>query len=118
MVDTVRLLRPGAATYDPATGATVQPDPRVLHGGPARVKPAVAVSEGADVGQRLVVKSRYEVALPWAAMPIAVDRVLPGDQVEVIASPDPRLVGMLLWVTSVGESATATAWRLSAEDRS
>lgn len=118
MVDTVRLVRPGTEHYDPVTGTTTQPDARTLYEGPARCKAAQAVSETADFGQRLLVQRRYEVALPWSAAPLAVDRVLPGDQVLVTASPDPRLVGMVLWVTSVGESATATAWRLSVEDRS
>jgi hypothetical protein len=118
MVDTVRLVRPGADVYDPATGATGQPDARTLYQGPGRVKPAIAHVLGVEAGQRQVVLRRYQVALPWSAMPLAVDRVVPGDQVVVAASPDPRLAGMTLWVTSVGESATATAWRLEAEDRS
>jgi hypothetical protein len=118
MVDTVRLVRPGTDVYDPGSGATVQPDARTLYAGQARVKPAQAVSETAQVGERLVIQRRYEIAIPWSAIPLAVDRVLPGDQVLVDASPNPRLAGMTLWVTSVGESSTATAWRLIAEDRS
>ncbi|MFD0405017.1 DUF6093 family protein [Kitasatospora sp. NPDC127116] len=118
MLDTVRLVRPGQDVYDPATGATGQPDARVLYSGPARVKPIVAQDQGIEAGQRQVVLRRYQVALPWSAMPLAVDRVVAGDQVLVDVSPDPRLVGMTLWVTSVSESATATAWRLETEDRS
>jgi hypothetical protein len=118
MVDTVRLVRPGTDVYDPATGVTTQPDARTLYSGPGRVKPVVAEHLAAEVGQRQVVLRRYQVALPWSAMPLAADRVVPGDQVVVDASPDPRLAGMTLWVTSVGESATATAWRLETEDRS
>jgi hypothetical protein len=117
MVDTVRLQRPGADVYNPVTGVTTRTDPRALYTGRGRVKPAVAVAEDAEVGERNVVRRRYEVALPWSAAPLAAERVLPGDQVAVTASPDPRLVGMVLTVTSVGESATATAWRLSAEER-
>lgn len=119
MVDTVRLQRPGADVYDPATGATVQPDARPLYEGPGRVKPASdSVQQATEAGERAITTRRYEVALPWSAMPLAVDRVLPGDQVEVLASPDARLAGLVLWVESVSESATATAWRLTAEDRS
>lgn len=117
MLDTVRLVRPGQPVYDPATGATTTPGPRVLYAGKARTKP-VLHSRDAVAGERLVVKHRYEVALPWSALPPDTDRVLPGDQVVVDASPDPRLTGMVLWVESVAESATATAWRISAEDRS
>ncbi|MEU1421476.1 DUF6093 family protein [Kitasatospora sp. NPDC005751] len=122
MLDTVRLVRPGVDVYDPVTGATVQPDARVLYGGldgaRARVKPFDAMSEDVQAGQRAVVLRRYEVALPWSAAPAGGERPGPGDLVEVVASPDARLVGLALWVTSVGESATATAWRLSTEDRS
>ncbi|PJN24060.1 DUF6093 family protein [Kitasatospora sp. CB02891] len=116
MVDTVQVLAPGSPVYDSATGATVRPDSRVLYSGRARVKPAAAVSETAQTGQRLVVQRRYEVALPWSVA--ALGTVVPGVQVVVDASPDPRLAGLTLWVTSVAESATATAWRLAAEDRS
>ncbi|MFF7991767.1 DUF6093 family protein [Kitasatospora xanthocidica] len=118
MLDTVRLVRPGTDVYNPATGATTQPDARTLYSGPARVKPNIAHVLDVEAGQRQVVLRRYQVALPWSAMPLAVDRIVPGDQVLVDSSPDPRLAGMTLWVTSVGESATATAWRLETEDRS
>lgn len=118
MLDRVHLVRPGEDVYDPATGATIQPDARLLYDGRARVKPAVAVAEDVQAGQRAVVQRRYEVALPYSVIPLAVDRILPGDQVKVITSLDPRLAGLTLWVTSDGFSATATAWRLSTEDRS
>ncbi|MDH6709750.1 hypothetical protein P3T27_006499 [Kitasatospora sp. MAA19] len=118
MLDTVRLVRPGKDVYDPATGATGQPDARVLYQGPARVKPNVVQERDVQAGQREVVLRRYQVALPWSAMPLAVDRVVAGDQLIVDASPDLRLAGMTLWVTSVGESSTATAWHLGVEDRS
>ncbi|MEV7358203.1 DUF6093 family protein [Kitasatospora sp. NPDC091276] len=118
MLDTVRLVRPCADVYDPATGATTRPDARTLYQGPARVKPNVVQDQGVQAGQRQVVLRRYQVSLPWSALPLAAARVVAGDQVVVDASPDPRLAGMTLWVTSVGESATATAWRLETEDRS
>ncbi|MGW4803001.1 DUF6093 family protein [Kitasatospora sp. NPDC004272] len=115
MIDTVRLLLPGQPVYNSATGQTSHPLTE-LYSGPARVKPTQSVSEDANLGQRLVVQRRYEVALPWSA--VATARVVPGVQVVVDASPDLRLTGRTLWVTSVAESATATAWRLAAEDRS
>lgn len=118
MLDTVRLVRPGADVYDPVTGVTGQPDARALYEGPGRVKPALAEDHGADAGERRAVLRRYEIALPFSAAPLATDRVVPGDQVEVLTSPDARLAGLTLWVTSVGYSATATAWRISGEDRS
>ncbi|MCG6499460.1 DUF6093 family protein [Kitasatospora sp. A2-31] len=118
MVDTVRLVRPGTDVYNPTTGSTTQPDARTLYSGPARVRPFRAEEIEEQAGQRQVVLRRYEVALPWSSMPLGGDRVVPGDRVEVTASLDPRLASLALWVTSVGESATATAWRIAAEDRS
>jgi hypothetical protein len=119
MVDTVRLQRPGTDVYNAATGATTQPDARVLYEGPGRVKPTADSSQQAtEVGERAVATRRYEVALPWSTVPLAADRVVPGDQVLVVTSPDPRLAGRVLWVEAVQESATATAWRITAEDRS
>lgn len=118
MLDTVRLVRPGADVYDPATGVTGQPDARTLYEGRGRVKPAQAEDRDVDAGQRAVVLRRYEIALPFSTVPLAADRVVPGDRIEVLTSPDARLAGLTLWVTSVGYSATATAWRISGEDRS
>lgn len=118
MTDQVRLVLPGEDVYNPDSGATTGPDPRVLYAGPARVKPAIAVEEDVQAGDREVVKRRYQVALPFSAIPLAVDRVMPGAQVLVDSSADPRLPGRTLWVTSVSYSATATAWRLIVEDRS
>jgi hypothetical protein len=118
MTDTIRLVRPGTDVYNPATGATTQPDARTLYQGPARVKPALAQDRGVQAGQRQVVLRHYRVALPWPVAPLGVERVVAGDQVVVDAAGDARLVGMTLWITSVGESSTATAWRLEAEDRS
>lgn len=118
MVDTIRLERAAADVYNPATGDTDEGPPQVLYAGPARVKPLIAHSQDVRAGERAVVIRRYEVALPWASVPAVAARVLPDDRVTVTASPDPRLSGLDLWVTSVGESATATAWRIVVEDRS
>lgn len=116
MVDVVRLYRPGVPVFDRETGTDVPGPDTELYAGPGRVKPVQALSNDVQAGDREVVLRRYEVALPWSALP--GDRVLPGDVVAVTASPDGRLVGLRLWVTGVEYSATATAWRLATEDRS
>ncbi|MFI9332008.1 DUF6093 family protein [Kitasatospora sp. NPDC052868] len=116
MIDQITLLRPGPDIYDPVTGETTPGTGQTLYTGPARVKPFQAVSEDVPAGERAVVLRRYEVALPWTTVPAG--QVLPGDRVLVTASPDPRLAALDLWVTSAGASATATAWRIEAEDRS
>lgn len=118
MLDQITLLRPGPDTYDPVTGDTTPGAGQTLYTGRARVKPFRAMDEDVQAGERAVVLRRYEIALPWSQVPAGGLRVLPGDHVRVDTSDDARLVGRVLWVTSDGESATATAWRISAEDRS
>ncbi|MER7155033.1 DUF6093 family protein [Streptomyces lydicus] len=100
-----------SGTESPGTGA-------VLYTGQARVK-AVARSRGeeVDAGEHNVTLREYTISVPWgsAAPP---ERVVPGATVDVDESPDARLVGLRLWVTGVEYGSTATAWRISAEDRS
>jgi hypothetical protein len=60
----------------------------------------------------------YVVSLPFTAMPADGQTVQPGDQIQVTASADLRLVGRTLWVEVSQLNAQATAWRISAEDRS
>ncbi|GAA1164163.1 hypothetical protein F4556_002363 [Kitasatospora gansuensis] len=115
MRETVRLLRPGADVYDPGTGQTTTSSTE-LHSGQARVKPVEAIGEAVQAGDREVSLRRYEIALPWATVP--AQPVQPGDLVEVLTSPDPRMAGLVLHVTGTQYSAAATAWRLSGEDRS
>jgi hypothetical protein len=119
MRDTVRLYSQDPDTFDRETGTTVPGQTHVLYEGIARVKP-VAQASGEDVqaGDREVRLLEYRVSLP-AGTPLPPDtRVLPGMQVEVLASPDTRMVGLNLWVTGANYGDQATAWRLSTEDRS
>lgn len=119
MVDTLRLVRPGAPVFDRDTGAEVPGPVTTLYEGPGRVRAMTqATGQQVQAGEREVVLRGYEVALPWSAPVLGGGRVVPGDVVAVDGSPDARLVGLQLWVTSVQYGATATAWRLSAEDRS
>lgn len=119
MVDSVRLYRQAPDAFDRSTGSAVPGQQTTLYAGKARVKP-VAQSTGEDVqaGEREVILREYEVALPWSTVLPGGGRVLAGDRIEVQASPDVRLSGLTLWVTGTQFSATATAWRISAEDRS
>ncbi|MFE1358854.1 DUF6093 family protein [Streptomyces harbinensis] len=116
MPDTIRLHRPGEEVWDRETG-TAQPGPDlVLYEGIARVKVAQLTTNEVQSGEQEVMLRQYRVAVPFAAIPAA--RVERGDIVLVLTSPDPRLGGLRLWVSSVHYSATATAWRIIAEDRS
>ncbi|MFE0651054.1 DUF6093 family protein [Streptomyces sp. NPDC059534] len=115
--ETVRLYRPGTAAFDWDTGTDGSSAPLALYSGPARVKP-VARSRGEEVeaGEVNVTLREYTVSLPWGTD--VSERPAVGDLVEVSASPDARMVGLRLWVTGIEFSSTATAWRISAEDRS
>lgn len=119
MRDTVRLYSQAAGVFDRSTGQTVPGAQTDLYAGKARVK-AIAASTGQEkeAGERGIQQREYEVHLPWSTpMPSGV-RVLPGMQVEVIASPDARMVGLVLWVTGAAFSDQSTAWRIRTEDRS
>ncbi|MFD5081862.1 DUF6093 family protein [Kitasatospora sp. NPDC058406] len=115
MQESIRLSHPGPDVYDPVTGETTTSS-TLLYTGKAQVKPLQSMPEDVQAGQREAVLMRYEVKLPFAAVPAAP--VLPGDTATVDTSPDPRMPGLVLHVTGVAYSATATAWRISAEDRS
>jgi len=118
MRDTVRLYSQAPDGFDRATGASTPGAQSTLYVGKARVK-AIAQSTGeeAEVGERELVLREYEVQFPWStSLPVGV-RVLPGMRVEVTASPDARMVGLVLWVTGAAFSDQATAWRIRTEDR-
>ncbi|MFI6138054.1 DUF6093 family protein [Streptomyces griseus] len=120
MGESLRLYRQSPDVFDRDTGTTVPGPQTTLYGpGPGRVKPvAQATGTEEQAGEREVLLRDYEVALPWSAeLPPGV-RVLAGDRFEVLASQDPRMPGLILWVTAAQYSGTATAWRISAEDRS
>ena len=118
MRDTVRLVRPGPSVFDRETGEDVPGPPLVLYDGIGRVRAQQAASEDVQAGEHEVVLRHYIVSLPWAAVLPAGEQLLPGDQVEVIASQDARLTGRTLWVTDSEMGDQATAWRITAEDRS
>jgi hypothetical protein len=119
MLDTVRIWRPGPSVFDRSTGTSTPGTPLELYAGKARVKPfGRSASTGVEAGEREVVVREYVVSVPFSALPAGGEMVLPGDQVEVTASADPRLAGGTLWVSVSQLNAQATAWRINAEDRS
>lgn len=119
MRDTVRLFTQGDDVFDRSTGNTVPGAQSTLYTGKARVK-AIAQSTGeeTEAGEREIVLREYEVSLPWATSLPSGARVLPGMRIEVTASPDARMVGLVLWVTGASFSDQSTAWRIRVEDRS
>ena len=115
-----RITIHGADTggFDWDTGSSSSSTGSALYSDPARVKP-VARSRGEEVnaGEANVTLREYVISVPWST-PAPAERIVPGAVIDVDASPDTRMVGLRLWVTGVEYSATATAWRISAEDRS
>ncbi|MET8404446.1 DUF6093 family protein, partial [Streptomyces sp900116325] len=100
MREQVRLYRQGRDVFDRATGQTLPGPQTVFYTGKARVK-GIAASTGEDTeaGEREVVLREYEIGLPWGtALPPGM-RLLAGDRVEVLTSGDPRMRGLILWVT-------------------
>lgn len=119
MRDTVRLYSQADGTFDRTTGTTTPGAKTTLYEGIARVKPiAQAAGEDVQAGSREVRLLEYQVALPAGTQLASGTRVLPGMQVEVLASPDARMIGLVLWVTGANFGDQATAWRLITEDRS
>lgn len=119
MRDTVHLYTQAADSFDRSTGTTTPGAQTTLYAGKARVK-AIAASTGEekDAGEREVLLREYEVHLPWSTALPGGTRVLPGMRIEVTASPDARMVGLILWVTGATFSDQSTAWRIRTEDRS
>lgn len=119
MRDTVRLYKQAEDIFDRTTGTTTPGAQTTLYSGKARVK-AIAQSTGeeTEAGEREIVLREYEVQLPWSTPLPSGSRVLPGMRIEVTASPDARMAGLVLWVTGASFSDQSTAWRIRTEDRS
>lgn len=119
MRDTVRLYAQGPDVFDRSNGTTVPGPQTDLYTGKARVKAiAAATGEDTEAGEREVLLREYEVALPWSTPLPPGTRVLPGTRIEVTASQDARMVGLVLWVLGASFSDQSTAWRIRTEDRS
>lgn len=115
--ETVTISHAGGDGFSWESGTDNPPPPAVLYTGPARVKPSTqSRGEEVEAGGQNVTLREYTVSLPWDTP--ASDLPAVGDTIDVTASPDARMVGLRLWVTSEGFSSTATAWRIFAEDRS
>ncbi|MGW6703610.1 DUF6093 family protein [Streptomyces sp. NPDC054956] len=115
--ETISLYRPGADGFNWTTGTDTPAPATVMYTGPARVKPAAqSRGEEVDAGEANVTLREYTVSVPWDTTVNQLPAV--GDLIDVSASPDARMVGRRLWVTGLQFSSTATAWRITAEDRS
>lgn len=113
MVDACTITRPGTPVLDRATSQLTPGTSTALYSGPCRVKPQ-RVPRDREAAERLEVVARYELALPFSAVPAHPLHV--GDAVTITASGDPRLVGQVMAVMAIDYGSTATAWRLTIED--
>jgi hypothetical protein len=113
MIDACVIARPGTPLLNRATSELTPGSPTTLYEGKCRLKPGRA-PRSADAGEELVSVGRYELALPFSAVPAEELRV--GDEVTMTASADARLVGQKLHVMAVDFGSTATAWRLIVQD--
>lgn len=113
MIDACTIGRRGTPALDRATSALTPGAVTALYTGACRLK-AQRTPRPAEAGEELRMVSRYELALPFAAVPAQELRV--GDVVTMTASGDVRLVGQELTVMAVDYGSTATAWRLTVED--
>lgn len=119
MEDRIRIHRPGPTVFDQSTGEDTPGVDLALYEGPARVK-AIGLARGREAvaGERQIELRSYEVAIPWSTTVPPGEIIQPGDQVLILSSTDPRAApGVTLWVNGDQFSATATAWRIYAEDR-
>ncbi|MFJ8110429.1 DUF6093 family protein [Streptomyces sp. NPDC096132] len=116
--DRIHLWMPGPDVFDRTTGTTTPGPPTAdYYTGGARVKPVAAASgEEVDAADRQITLNDFEVSVPWSTT--VTERPLPGAVLDVLDSPDTRMVGLRLWVTGVEFNSTATAWRIRAETRS
>lgn len=114
MVDACTIARSTAATLDRTTGNLTPGTPTPLYAGPCRIKPQRTPAP-TEAGEKRAVVARYELALPFGAVPSQPLHL--ADVVTMTASADPRLVGQVMTVMAVDYSSTATAWRLTLEDQ-
>jgi hypothetical protein len=113
MVDACTITRLAAPTLNRTTSVLTPGAGTSLYSGACRVKPQ-RVPRNEQAGERLEVVARYELALPFSALPAGALQV--GDRVTITASGDPRLIGQRMAVMAIDFSSTATAWRITIED--
>ncbi|MGW6739721.1 DUF6093 family protein [Streptomyces sp. NPDC055025] len=117
MLDEITITWPGEDGFDWETGTDTPGSEVVLYEGRARIKSVARTGEEVEAGEQNVTLREFVVSVPWATPP-PTQRIAPGAVVKVTASRDARFVGLTLWVTGVEYGDAATAWRISAEDRS
>jgi hypothetical protein len=123
MPDRVRLYRPGPDEFDRETGGIAPGPPLGVFygaepsGGPARVRAAQIAANQVQSGETELQLRQYLVKLPFGTVLPAGERPEPGDRLDVLATADPRMAGLRLWVVSMQYGSTASAYKIVAETR-
>lgn len=114
MVDACTITRPGAPVLDRTTSQLTPGAVVTLYAGKCRIKPQRTPAP-TEAGEKRAVVARYELALPFSAVPSQPVRL--ADVVTLTTSADARLVGQAMTVMAIDYGSTATAWRLTLEDQ-
>lgn len=114
MIDACTISRPGAPTLDRATSVLTPGAETTLYSGKCRIK-AQRTPAPTEAGEKRAVIARYELDLPFGAIP--AEPIQLADVVTLTGSADPRLAGQVMTVMAIDYGSTATAWRLTLEDQ-
>jgi hypothetical protein len=110
MTDTCTITRPGARTWDAASGTYTQATTTV-YSGPCRVRVLTPGDRTDQAGEEQVTTWRYLVSIPVTGS-VELD-----DEVTVNTSADSTLVGRVLRVRQVTRGSQITARRMVCEER-
>lgn len=107
MTSTVTIKRPAVPVYSASTGYAVGTTSQTGYSGPAHIHPATggAVTYQAD---QLVGVMQVPVSIPWDASPVPIE----DDQVLVVATEDPALLGRTLRIVDVSKGGIGFPVRL------
>jgi hypothetical protein len=112
MGDTCGIRGPGTEpVFDPATGTYTSTDGDVVYEGKCRLRPPSTVATVVVVGEQPVSLRSFDLTLPWETTGVAV-----GQQVTMLASGDPHLVGRIFRVVDVLGGTQTVQRRCRVED--
>lgn len=108
MVDTVEVERPGASSFDEATGIYGSGTPTLIFSGKARISPTSPSTE--VIGEELVSWRDAQFYFPLSAPQMRV-----GDLITVTSSKDERLNGRVWRVSAVRHGTFQASREVSAQ---
>jgi len=113
MQDTIRVdTLSGDAVFDPATGGSSRAVDAVAYEGKARVQVGTTQQDAQDSADEQITLKRYSVSVPVSVTGLTVDQ-----QVTVVSSHDPDLVGRTLTILATEGGTFVTSRRFVASDQ-